>query len=45
MFKHSFVLSIWSSNTSHPEINLHRVVTSLTIKLKRANILEVTLKP
>lgn len=38
-FKRCFVISIWSSHTVHPEINLRRVVTSLTIKLECANIL------
>lgn len=39
-----FVTRIWSSNTTHPEYDPHRVVTSLSIKLKCANILEVQIK-
>lgn len=40
-----FVMRIWSPDTTHPECNLHCGVTSLSIKLKWANGLEVGLKP
>lgn len=40
MYMSMFVMGIRSSNTAHPECNLHHVVTSLSIKLKRVNVLE-----
>lgn len=38
-------MRIWSSNTTHHEYNLHRVVTTLSIKLKCVNTLELKIKP